>query len=207
MPSTGDSAFLCQVALNLSIMKVPDNNRRNVDCENRALATGRIVKGPSCMGPIRLAWPVNGHGLLAPPGVTSCEPPVDFGPGVTPVLLPLPECGELLADSERCDASVSAVTESGLIIIVTGFPSEFLAWTKNEEGLMVMSVYPALLRSVRSFCAMCMFAALVAAESAFASVELDCIGLAGFPGAPFVGPLPASFVAVAPTVGPLPASP
>ena len=41
------------------------------------------------MGLYSLAVPteVDRHGLLPPPGVTGCEPPVEVGPGVTPALL------------------------------------------------------------------------------------------------------------------------
>lgn len=168
------------------------------------------------------------HGLLAPPGVVGWEPPVELGPGVAPALLLLPPmCFELLAEFEDCVSSVSAVTESGLMTIMTGAPSEFFARTMNDDGMMEMLVNPALLRSERSFWATCIFAPpvmaefvfvsvcpfcielpeLAAAELAFAFVWPCCIGVGESVAAPLVGPLPASLVAVAPVVGPLPASP
>ena len=92
------------------------------------------------------------QGLLAPPGVVGWEPPVELGPGVAPALLLLPPmCFELLAELESCVSSVSAVTESGLMTIMTGEPSEFFARTMKDEGMMVMLVNPALPRSERSF--------------------------------------------------------
>jgi hypothetical protein len=174
------------------------------------------------MGLYSLAVPteVDRHGLLPPPGVTGCEPPVEVGPGVTPALLLLPPiCFELLAELDGCvPSSVSAVTESGLMTIITGLPSEFFARTRKDEGMMVILVNPALSRSARSFWAMCMFAPFVAAGFALVSVSPFwtglpgftaagfafnsdwpcCIGLSGLSAAPLVGPLPASFVDVAP---------
>ena len=90
------------------------------------------------------------------PGVT---PGFELGPGVRPALLLLPPVRfASLTGSEGCDSSVSAATELGRIIIITGFPSEFVACTRKDEGTMVMLVNPSLARSVRNFWAMCMFA-------------------------------------------------
>ena len=87
---------------------------------------------------------VDSHGLLAPPGAVGWDPPVEFGPGVTPALLLLPPMRfELLAELESCVSSVSAVTELGLMTIMTGEPSEFFARTMKDEGIMVMLLNPA----------------------------------------------------------------
>ncbi len=49
------------------------------------------------------------------------------------------------------DRSVISVTESGLITIITGLPCESLARTRKDEGMMVISVNPAFVRSSRNF--------------------------------------------------------
>ena len=137
------------------------------------------------MGRYSLAVPteVDRHGLLPPPGVTGCEPPVEVGPGVTPALLLLPPiCFELLAELDGCvPSSVSAVTELGLMTIITGLPSEFFARTRKDEGMMVILVNPALSRSARSFWAMCMFAPFVAAGFALVSVSPFGLGSRDLP--------------------------
>ena len=43
-----------------------------------------------------------------------------------------------------------SVIKSGLITIITGLPSESLARTRKDEGMMVMSLNPALVRSFRA---------------------------------------------------------
>ncbi len=48
-------------------------------------------------------------------------------------------------------SSVTFVRKSGLMTIITGLPWESLARTTKDEGMMVMSVNPALVRSSRSF--------------------------------------------------------
>ena len=47
--------------------------------------------------------------------------------------------------------SVTLVRESGLMTIITGLPWESLARTTKDEGMMVISVNPAFVRSSRSF--------------------------------------------------------
>lgn len=46
--------------------------------------------------------------------------------------------------------SVTSVTESGLMTIIIGLPCESLARTMKDDGMIVMSLNPAFVRSSRS---------------------------------------------------------
>src|SRR5271169_3697433 len=48
------------------------------------------------------------------------------------------------------DCCVTSVSESGLMTMITGLPWESFARTRKDEGMIVMLVNPALLRSSRS---------------------------------------------------------
>jgi hypothetical protein len=91
---------------------------------------------------LAVAFDAEAAGFDAEPLAFDAEPVAfDADPLALPFIAPV---------TAGADCSDTSVTESGLMTIIMGLPCESLARTRKDEGMMVMSLKPAFVRSSRS---------------------------------------------------------
>jgi hypothetical protein len=90
------------------------------------------------------------------------QPPVEVGPFGAPALFSLLRLFWMFG--VFWFSVVMAMNESGAMTIITRLPSESFARTMNDEGMILMSVNPALLRSLRKVWVKCMFESALGIE-------------------------------------------